>query len=49
MKGIAEGLAHMHRYGVMHRDIKLENVMFRSKDSLEVVLVDFGLAAISEE
>lgn len=49
MRGIAEGLAYMHRFGVMHRDVKLENVMFRGKDSLEAVLVDFGLAAISEE
>jgi serine/threonine protein kinase len=37
----------MHRFGIMHRDIKLENIMFRSKGSLEVVMVDFGLAAIS--
>jgi serine/threonine protein kinase len=37
----------MHRFGIMHRDIKLENIMFRSKGSLEVVIVDFGLAAIS--
>ena len=47
MKGIIEGLTYMHRFGIMHRDIKLENIMFRSKDSLEVVIVDFGLAAIS--
>jgi serine/threonine protein kinase len=33
----------------MHRDIKLENIMFRSKDSLEVVIVDFGLAAVSDD
>jgi serine/threonine protein kinase len=49
MTGVVAGLNYMHRYGVMHRDIKLENIMFRSKDSLEVVLVDFGLAAISED
>ena len=47
MKGIIEGLTYMHRFGIMHRDIKFENIMFRSKDSLEVVIVDFGLAAIS--
>ena len=28
----------------MHRDIKLENIMFKNKNSLEIVLLDFGLA-----
>jgi serine/threonine protein kinase len=37
----------MHKFGIMHRDIKLENIMLKSKNSLEVVIVDFGLAAIS--
>lgn len=37
----------MHKFGIMHRDIKLENIMFKSKESLDVVIVDFGLAAIS--
>jgi serine/threonine protein kinase len=49
MKGIAFGLNYLHKFGVMHRDIKMENIMFRSQDSLEVVIVDFGLAAISED
>ena len=33
MLGVTEGLAHMHGIGVMHRDIKLENIMFASRDS----------------
>lgn len=33
MLGVTEGLAHMHDMGVMHRDIKLENIMFASRDS----------------
>lgn len=33
MLGVAEGLANMHDMGVMHRDIKLENIMFASRDS----------------
>ena len=28
----------------MHRDIKLENILFKNKKSLEIVLIDFGLA-----
>jgi len=46
MRGLLKALAYMHRFGVMHRDIKLQNVMLRS-NTWEPVLVDFGLAAIS--
>ena len=28
----------------MHRDIKLENIIFKNKESLDIVLIDFGLA-----
>ena len=48
IKSIIEGLAYMHKFDIMHRDIKLENLMFRSKDSWEIVIVDFGLAAVSD-
>jgi serine/threonine protein kinase len=29
MKGLLEGLAHMHENRTMHRDLKPENIMFR--------------------
>ena len=38
--------------GIMHRDIKTENILFRNKDITEiedVVLVDFGLAQRAED
>ena len=28
----------------MHRDIKLENILFKSIDSWEIVLIDFGMS-----
>ena len=43
---ISLALAYMHKRGVCHRDLKLENVMFESSEAgnLEVKLIDFGLS-----
>uniref|UniRef100_A0A7S2DF79 non-specific serine/threonine protein kinase n=1 Tax=Haptolina brevifila TaxID=156173 RepID=A0A7S2DF79_9EUKA len=46
-KGLVEGLAHCHAIGVVHRDLKLENLMLHSEDGKEVVkIIDFGLAGV---
>ncbi|MDP6674507.1 MAG: serine/threonine-protein kinase, partial [Gammaproteobacteria bacterium] len=42
MRQIASALAELHEAGIMHRDLKPTNIMFREDDSL--VLIDFGLA-----
>jgi len=41
---LLEALAYMHKSGCAHRDIKAENVLCVTKDSLDVKLADFGLA-----
>ena len=43
---IAHGLAYLHSNGIVHRDIKLENVMLRSRASKlpQCVIIDFGLS-----
>ena len=40
---LAEGLAHIHRAGVIHRDIKPANILVRHSDQ-RPVLIDFGAA-----
>jgi serine/threonine protein kinase len=46
LRSLANTLQFLHARGVMHRDIKLENIMVRgnSTEDVQPVLVDFGLA-----
>lgn len=43
--GIAKALQHLHSRGIVHRDVKLENVMMGEGDTPK--LADFGLAKVS--
>lgn len=44
IRGIVSGLKHCLSKGVVHRDLKLENVMLSATNAYAVKLVDFGLA-----
>jgi calcium-dependent protein kinase len=43
---ILRAIAHCHYVGVVHRDLKLENVLFKSKENLGLRVIDFGLSTI---
>lgn len=48
LKGILKGVEYLHSKNIMHRDLKLENIMFKNKLDQEICenikIIDFGLA-----
>jgi serine/threonine protein kinase len=47
IKQIADGLNYAHRQGIIHRDIKPDNVIFDHRDN--PCIADFGLAMLTEK
>jgi len=41
------GVSHIHSMGIVHRDLKLENVIMTTKnDDAEPIICDFGLSKL---
>ncbi len=47
LAGVADGLDHAHKHGVIHRDIKPHNIILG--DDLQMYITDFGLAHLTSE
>jgi serine/threonine protein kinase len=49
LTGIARGLTELHTIGVIHADIKPDNVLLSSDCPPEIRLADFGLAVLRQQ
>jgi len=46
---IARPLLVLHKNGILHLDLKPDNILVRTLDPLDVVLTDFGIASLLDE
>lgn len=45
MKKLLKGVKHMHKLGIIHRDLKLDNVVFEQENNIKSIkIIDFGFA-----
>lgn len=42
-------MSYCHNRGIVHRDLKLENVLFKQEGDLLVKVVDFGIAGAKKD
>lgn len=48
LKDVSEGLSALHSHGIIHRDIKSENIMIDTRTS-QPKIIDFGLACYAKD
>ncbi|XP_051912253.1 uncharacterized protein LOC127594420 [Hippocampus zosterae] len=48
-KQLVRAMDFCHQRGLIHRDLKLENLLLTRKDSLHIKVVDFGIAGVSSQ
>lgn len=45
---VVNAMHYCHIRGIVHRDLKLENVLFKTPGDLQIKVVDFGIAGVCD-
>lgn len=48
MLKVSEALSHVHQEGILHRDVKPSNIVVSFNETIEVKIIDLGLARLRE-
>ncbi len=43
---VLAGVMHLHRLGILHRDLRASNILIEGKDPLWVLVADFGVSHV---
>lgn len=50
MKKLLKVLFHLHSHSIMHRDIKLDNIMFKKNNDIKSLkIIDFGFSTFTDD
>jgi calcium/calmodulin-dependent protein kinase I len=50
IRAIISAVAYLHDHGIVHRNLKPENLLFRTpEDNADLMITDFGLSRIMDE
>ena len=45
---VVNAMHYCHIRGIVHRDLKLENVLFKTQGEMQIKVVDFGIAGVCD-
>ena len=45
---VVHAMHYCHIRGIVHRDLKLENVLFKAPGEMQIKVVDFGIAGVCD-